>query len=327
MAKVFFIDRPPYKTTRHWLDYLKENHEVIVDMYFNPVYAEWADVIYIEWAEGWAIEASKGKGHFEDVYDHAGVKGEAHKQYSGNFNWQGKPIFVRAIDIEAYFGHFRQINWDNITGLIYIAKHIYDIMERDLPSTLPLTHVPLSIKLDEWRFKRRNGKEYKIAWVNENWSAKGMPLMLQALHKLISVTGNDKWQLHMVENKRSGEGWLFGYIDHMIKELKLENNVVKYQTVPSVDEFLEDMDYAVSSSHKEAFSLFTAEALAKGIKTLTHNWLGAKDIWPEEIVWTTIDDFVYKMMSGVYDPDHYRDIASIHTHDKEIESLKKITGL
>jgi glycosyltransferase involved in cell wall biosynthesis len=326
--KVFLIDYAGFKTSRHWKTWLGENHTLVTDMYFNPVYAEWADVIYVEWCETPAIEVSRLKGHYEDVYDHEGVRGERNKQYSGDFDWSGKPIFIRAIDIDVYYGHFRSVQWENITGLIYIAKHIWSLMEKhNFPASLKTYHVPLSIKLDEWTWREHNSEGRDIAWVNHHWSAKGMPIMLQALETLIRKSGDKRWKLHIVENGKSTEWWLFDYLQHIAKEMGIEENIVIYPSVPSVNEFLEDKDYAVSSSHKEAFSLFTAEALAKGIKTLTHNWWGATDIWPKEIVWTTVDEFFLKMCTGVYDSVEFRKIAALHSHDKEIEQLRQVTGL
>lgn len=326
--RVYVCDAVGGKTTKHWIKWLGENHELVVDQYFNPVYAEWADIIYIEWCETPAIEASRLKAHYDGVYDHMGVRGEREKQHSGDFDWSGKQIYIRAIDIDVYYGHYGSVQWENITGLIYIAKHIYGKMSYPWPEKLRFAHIPLSIDVEAWKFQERDGSGRNIAWVNHHWSAKGMPLMLQALHRLVEVTGDKTWKLHVVENGRSTEWWLFDYLNHMIKALGLEDNVVwHHDPVPNVDEFLDGMDYAVTSSHKEAFSLFSAEALAKGIKTLIHNWWGAEDVWPKELVWTSIEDFANKMWTGKYDSKHFREVASQYDKSVEIQKLREFLGL
>jgi hypothetical protein len=326
--KIFLCDYAIHKTTKHWFEYLKANHEVVTDMYFNPVYAEWADIIYIEWCETSAQQASEGEGDFEGVYDHEGVRGEREKQYSGHFSWKGKPMFIRPIDIDVYYGHFRGIKWENVTALLYIAKHIGELLNRNFtyPPNLKQYHVPLSVKLDDWKFRERDGTGKQIAWINHNWSGKGLPLMLQAFDKLIRFTNDKTWHLHIVSNGQSNEYWFFEYCLQWIKSRGLEANVTWHDAVPNVDEFLDDKDYLISSSYKEAFALILAEAMAKGIKALTHNWWGAEDIWPKEMVWETVDEFPIKMMQN-YDSNVYRKLAEQYSSDKEIALLREITGL
>lgn len=327
--KVYFCDYTHHKTSRHWYNYLKQNHQVVEDMYFNPVYAEWADVIYVEWAEGSAIEASRGKGHYDGVYDHEGVWGDKNAQYTKDFDWTGKPIYIRGIDIDILFGHFRQINFENVTGFMTIAPHI-DRITNDgsvaYPEKLKRAIIPLSVDLNEWTLNERKG--YKLAWINHHWSAKGFPLMLQAFAKLVSCYPNNLWELHVVENGRSTEHWLFRYIEHMLIKLNIKDRVFFYPTVDSVDQFLQDKDVVVSSSHKEAFSLILAEAMAKGMPALTHSWEGAEEIWPEDMVWITIDEFPSKLTElQKKSPTFFIERASKYSKEKEIQALRKMTNL
>lgn len=328
--KVYVCDYDHHKTTKHWIEYLKQHHEVIVSMYANPVYAEWADVIYIEWCENSAQILAKGEGHFDDVYDHEGVRGEKGLTYSGDFNWKGKPMHIRPIDIDVYYGHFRGVDWANVTSLIWIAPHIGRLLHENItyPETLKQYFVPLSVKLSDWTYKERTGEGKKIAWVNHNWAAKGLPLMIQAFKKLIDFSGDKTWELHIVENGRSTEYWLHAYVKYMISHFGLEDNVRWHESVPNVDEFLEDKDYLVSSSHKEAFSLILAEAMAKGIKAITHSWWGADELWPQEMIWYTVDEFPLKLvMNGPYNSQHYKELAEKYSSEKEIAALREITGL
>ncbi len=327
--KIYVCDNPTLKTTKHWVKWLEENHDVVVDMYFNPVYAEWADLIYIEWCEPPAIQASQLKGFFENVYDHAGVRGEKEKTYTGDFDWSTKPIYIRGIDMDIFYGHYHSVKWDNIAGFAYIAQHMRDYMGPfPFPEKLKIAHIPLGINLSEWSYRERDGKGRKVAWINHNWSAKGLPLMLQAFEKLVRQTPGEPWEFWVMSNGKSTEHWLHnGYIPHMIKALGLQGMVKDITDgVPNVNEFLEDKDYLVSSSEKEAFSLILAEAMAKGIKAVTHSWWGAEDIWPRDMVWRTIDEFPEKMMLP-YNSKNYRLLASRYSHDKEIAALREFTGL
>ena|SRR3990167_2912908 len=325
--KVFLCDYPNFRTTRHWRDYLVANHDLVTDMYFNPVYAEWADVIWMEWCEYAAIEAARGEGDFKDVYDHAGIRGAKNAQHGGHFNWKGKKMIIRPIDIDIHVGHFRSVEWKNVDSLCYIAPHFGRMLRNGFayPPELKIHETRLSVKLDEWRFKERTPGA-NIAWINHNWSGKNLPGAIYALKKLNELS-SAKYTLHVVENKRSNENWLFSHVKHIIKIFGLEEYVRFYQTVPSIDEFLEDKNYLWQTSMKEGFSLIMGEALAKGIKALTLNWESSDEIWPKELVADTPEELALKTIEGEYNSNKFREIASRYSHDKEIAQLREITGL
>ena len=95
-----------------------------------------------------------------------------------------------------------------------------------------------------------------------------------------------------------------------MKELKLEDNIIlSEEKVDSVDQWLENKNYLVTFSMKDAFSIPVAEAMAKGIKALPHNFLGAKDIW-EEHVWSTFDELKKMMFDEDYNSEEYREYVT-----------------
>lgn len=323
MLKIYLADNSLYKTTRQLKEAWEKdpNVQLYCDPYWNPVKAEWADVIWVEWTEGAIQEASKRGGFYP------GVVSDHQQQPDRNYSWPKAKIINRLIDIEAYYGHFRGVKWEGVSNLTYIAKHVFDMVDKEMQfatnfPNLKTSHLPIGINLEEWTFAK-HAPGHNVAWVNHNWTGKGLPLMLQAFHALIKRTGDKSWKLHIVCDW-SNEYWYPPYINHSIKELGLSDNVIFYPKIADLNGFLDGMDYLVSSSYKEAFSLILAEAMAKGIKVLTHNWIGAKDIWPEEIIWTTIDEFVEKLLKDDYDSDRFRAIAELHDKKFEIEAATKL---
>jgi len=318
--KILFCDNPQYKTTKHILKHWQENHEVRTDPYFDPVKAEWADVIYVEWCEGTMIEASKGKGHYE------GVISDNQPISQTDFDWSGKKIINRCIDIDAYYGHYRQVKWENVSDLIFIAKHIQQMVDKEMNfkekyPNLKVHHIPISIDLNAWTFKDKTKTHGKnIAFVHHLWTGKGIPLALQIIKKLVDI--DKEWKLHIVGNW-SNEAWLPAYVKHFVKDLNLQENVIFYGRVNDLDKFLDNMDYVLTSSHKEAFSLITAESMAKGIKPIIHNWEGAKDIWGTKWVWNTIDEAITLFLND-YNSNEYREFVSRYDKKYEIEALDKI---
>jgi hypothetical protein len=110
------------------------------------------------------------------------------------------------------------------------------------------------------------------------------------------------YRLHLL-GTRNTEKWLHAYLDHMAGELGLD--VTETERVDDVDAWLEGMDYHVLASFKETFSYATAEAAAKGIKPLVHNFYRARDVWPDKWIWNTLDEAV-GMIGGDYDSAGYR---------------------
>jgi hypothetical protein len=126
------------------------------------------------------------------------------------------------------------------------------------------------------------------------------------------------YELHVL-GKKSKERWLHAYFDHIVSELDI--TVHHTESVTSVDAWLEDKDYLLVTSQKEAFSYVTAEAAAKGIKPLVHNFYRARDIWPDDWVWTTLDELYAKFHSG-YNSASYREfIESNYTLEHMMKGI------
>jgi glycosyltransferase involved in cell wall biosynthesis len=132
------------------------------------------------------------------------------------------------------------------------------------------------------------------------------------------------YRLHLL-GTRNTEKWLHAYLDHMVDELGLD--VTETERVDDVDAWLEDKDYHVLASAKESFSYATAEAAAKGIKPLVHNFYQARDIWPDGWIWNTVDEAV-DMIRGDYDSAGYRRYIEEHySLDRMMRGLNEACGL
>lgn len=324
--KVLLIDYPNFRTTRHWMKWLQRNHELVTDMYADPEKMAQADVIWLEWCEYAAILASQGR--YDDSNFHLWNDKENRFGPGGSADWSHAKLFIRPIDIDIHYGHFRGVKWENVTGMAYIAPHFGRILQDGMqyPPALKIEETRLSVDLEEWAYRVR-APGPNIAWINEGWSAKNLPGAIYALHALVQITGWEDSVLHVVENKRSGEQWLHRHVQHLIRVLGLEKNVKFLGEVASIDVFLEDMNFLWQTSMKEGFSLIMAEALAKGIKALTLNWESSTDIWPRDLVADTPGELAMKTILHDYDSPLYRSFAAEYSHVKEIQQLRNLTGL
>jgi glycosyltransferase involved in cell wall biosynthesis len=302
-----------HKTTKELEKELrKRGHEVKWNMYYDmreaKDYIEWCDIAIFEWLEGMVEQCLK---------DGWGKK---------------KPIFCRAMDIEIWANNSNGADLSDLSGLAYTSKAYFDVLKEhhDLSKypNLKQEHIPLSIDMNEWKFKERD-RGYNIAIIGHFWGSKGEMMIPQFARELINRTKDKKWKFYMQGNWRHDVWeWYFRYMKHIIKELELEDNVfLNEEHVDSIDSWLEDKNYLVTFSMKDAFSIIVAEAMAKGIKALPHNFQGAKDIWGP-YVWTSFEELYYKIVNQYYNSNEYLEfVKKRYSNDVIIPLWEKFAGI
>lgn len=280
---------------KHWL---AQGHEVRMDRYWNPQNAEWADVVWIDVADNNLTSATNpGAAIMDDAANYQ--PWDLH-----DMDLTNKQVIVRAIDIEVWTGLQHSAKWDVVDDLIFIAPHIRQEMnEFELPERredLRIHVIPHSIDLNDWTYKER-GPGYEIAVVSERWGTKGTSEILQIALKLKQI--DPRYKITWL-GQRSDYQWEHAWRDEFVEHHKL--NLEFVNIVDSVDEFLEDKNYLLHCSHKEAFSAATAEAMAKGIKPVLFRFYGADELWPE-LCWSGIDEAIDMILeTDNYHSDQYR---------------------
>lgn len=269
-------------------------HEVQYQRYYNPELVKWADLV-------WFFTCDNNLRCATNPPDSPDFEGyDIH-----HMDLTGKQIVVAPVDIEVWQGHQDASYWDKVDDIVFMADHIRNIIDINaLPKVNPDVRVhtiPFSIDLDNWTFKER-GHGYNIAVVSERWISKGTDLILQIAYKLKEI--DERYKIHWL-GQRSGDVWDLAYLDDNIERLGNIEVTNILNDGRSVDQFLEDKNYLLHCSHKEAFSAATAEAMAKGIKPVLHRFYGADTIWPN-MTWQMIDEAVAQITGGEYDSKKYR---------------------
>lgn len=196
------------------------------------------------------------------------------------------------------------INWANIDGAIFVADHIRQIaneMWSEQLAAIPQTMIHNCVELDKYPFyEKRPGKN--ICYVGYLNHKKGVGLLLQCLQ--VAVREDSEYCLHVAGTHQ--EVRFKVYMEHLIKEMGLENHVEFHGWVKNVPALLRDMDYVISTSPWEGCPNNVIEAMACGVKPLIHNWRGARDIFPDEFVFNSIPEFLEILKSPDYDSRSYR---------------------
>lgn len=274
-----------------------QGYEVKVDRYYDPEKVLWADVVWFDTVDNNIKSATNPSEAI--LADSANFQPwDMH-----NMDLTGKKIICRAIDIEVWYGSQHGVLWDVVTDLVFIAPHIKKQFG-DIPPHIKVHDIPCAVDFDKYNFRDHSAGGYKIGIVSEKWTSKGTDLALQvALElKLLNVPATFHWL-----GKWSDYEWEKAYFLDFIDRHELNFEFTEWiEEANAVDTFLEDKDFLLHCSHKEAFSYATAEAMAKGIKPILHHFYGAEYLWPD-ITWSSVNEAVDMILEEEYNSDAYRD--------------------
>lgn len=318
--RIALFDPYSLKFTRDMIDYWEaQGHEIRYQQYYNPELVLWADIVWFETCDnnlasgtnpGQAIMADDANFQPWDMHD---------------MDLTGKKIICRPIDIEVWQGHFAAARWDLIDDCIFIAPHIRNLVDPyalpDYNPEMKIHTIQFGVNLDRYKFAERK-PGFNIAVISEKWSSKGTHEILQIALKLKQI--DERYKIHWL-GKRSDSNWEYAYFDDFVEHHKLNiefTNVL--QDDQTVDDFLEDKDFLLHGSCKEAFSFATAEAMAKGIRPIIHRFYGADDIWPNLPTWNMIDEAIDMLTDGEYNSASYRQYLIDHEYTVP-QMMDKIT--
>lgn len=315
--KLALFDPYNLKFTRDMKEWWETHgYEVRFNQYYNPEYAEWADVIWFDTCDNNLLSATNP--------DEALLADDSnYRPWSlHEMDLSNKKIIVRPIDIEVWGGaHAHDNMWNIVNDCIFIAPHIRDIMmadSRPQASDMQVHTIPHSVNLDKWTFKERK-PGFKIAVVAEIWESKGIDYALQIAYKLKQI--DERYHIYYL-GKEQDYHWHRLYREEFIKNNNLPITFIDW--VDNLDEWLEDKNYLLHSSIKEAFSAATAEAAAKGIRPILHAFGGYEPLWGDSgWVWQGIDEAVDMITDMEYDSLSYREYLIRKGYDTE-SMMRKI---
>ncbi|WAM30839.1 FkbM family methyltransferase [Caldicellulosiruptor naganoensis] len=259
---------------------------------------QWADICWFEWCDELVIYGSR------------------HELA------RGKKLICRVHSYEAFTDYIFKVNWDNIDKIIFVAKHIFELVNDKLQGVLRSKSVviPNGIDLKKFTFEKRN-RGFNLAYVGYINYKKG-PMLLLQLFKALHDKDN-RYKLH-IAGEFQDERYLL-YFKQMMKEWELEDSIVFEGWQNDINKWLEDKNYVICSSILESQNISIMEAMAKGIKPVIHNFVGAREIYPSHLIWTTIDEAIDIILSENYDSVKYREfIEKNYSLENKLCEIKKL---
>jgi len=261
---------------------------------------DYGDIIFFEWANQSAIIGT----------NYEGIK--------------GKKVLVRLHSYEIFTDFPKQINWAVVDRLIFVAPHIRDILNELNPGVIDGVKTEVvynGLDLDKIPFKERQAG-FNLAWVGFINYKKNPPMALQVIKKLVDI--DKRYILHVAGSFQDLRYKV--YLEYMIKEMGLQDNVIFYGWVDDMEGFWKDKNYLLHTSLQEGHSLAILESLTRGIKVILHNFRGSRELYPELITFDTIDEAVNIITGRFYDSKIYRDwvVRNGWTLEKQIKQIKRV---
>jgi glycosyltransferase involved in cell wall biosynthesis/SAM-dependent methyltransferase len=260
---------------------------------------KWADIVWLEWANDLAVFATN---QIPEI--------------------QNKKVVCRLHGYEIFGGYPQKINWTNIDQLIFVGDHIKRILH-ELHPNLNINPdkeiiVYNGVDLDKFKFLVHK-PGYNLSVLAHINYKKDPSAWIQIINKLKEI--DNRYKLHVGGDFQDPRYKI--YFDYIKKEMKLENNFILHGWINEVDKFLEDKDYTLSTSIHEGHPYNILESMARGIKPVILNYSGAKEQWPNELIYNTIDEAVEKITEQTYDSESYRRfIEDNYSLEKQIDNME-----
>lgn len=258
---------------------------------------EWADSCWFEWCDELLIYGSK------------------------QLIATKKNIVCRLHSYEAFTDYIREVNWEVVDKLIFVANHIKENVLKKIKLQEKKTCViPNGVNLQKYSYKERK-KGKNIAYVGYINYKKGPMLLLHAFKAIYDY--DNSYKLYIAGKFQDERDVL--YFNQMIKEFGLEKNIIYEGWQDNLDAWLENKNYIICTSILESQNMSVMQAMSKGIKPLVHNFVGAKTVYKNEYVWSSITELISKVSSEEYNSEEYREfIEKKYSFDEEIKNIDDV---
>jgi len=177
---------------------------------------QWADICWFEWCDELVIYGSRHKLAKE------------------------KKIICRLHSYEAFTEYIYKVEWNNVDKVIFVAKHILELVNEKLNKIIYSKSVviPNGIDINKFNFRERE-RGFNIAYVGYINYKKGPMLLLQVFKALHDR--DSRYKLYIAGQFQDERDIL--YFNQMIKEWRLENAIIFDGWRNVIDKWLEDKNY------------------------------------------------------------------------------------
>ncbi len=298
----FFCGADGSTFLEHICDYLKDRFEVrpFTGRTEQELYElmQWSDISWFEWCTDLAMIGSNGPKVCKTI--------------------------VRLHRYEAYTDFPRQVDWSKVDVLMtvgnsFVKRALLNTIGNITPPTSIVT-IPNGVNVDGIEFvdRQRGGNIACVGYLNMR---KNPAFLLQCMQKLHCI--DPECKLYFAGTFQ--DAMLEQYMGHMIERLGLRETIFLDGWQGDIAGWLRDKHYIVSASIAESQGMGMLEGMAAGLKPVIHNFPGASEIYPDEFLFNTCEQFCEQIQSRRYEPARYRQFVEQNYSQKQ--QLSKINEL
>jgi len=211
---------------------------------------------------------------------------------------------------------YKNIDFKKVNALIFVSEYYKEEFKRLLRAEPPTSYlIPNGIDLNEWKVRPEKAETNKIGMACTVKNVKNLPLAMQILMEL-----PDKYTIELIGTPFASQiaGQIFSYIDNL--DTKGRFIYQGHKDSGEIQSWMEDKDFILSTSINEGNPNNIIEGMAMGIKPVIHNWPGALDQFPKDLVFDKISEAI-AIFEGKYQPDKYRKHVE---NNYSLDNFKKI---
>lgn len=217
-------------------------------------------------------------------------------------------MIVRLSADDVYDRSPERVNWNNVDTLILIGNSFVKeaLIEKinDIEKLTKLMTVGYGVDVDQFKFTYRNrGK--KIACVSDLSAKKNPMFLLQCMQKLVYIDPDYRLYFAGEFEDKAVEH----YVMHMVEKMNLSSVVFFDGRVNNVNTWLRDKHYIVSAGISESILPGVLEGMCCGLKPVVHNFPGADELLPIEVLFNLAEDFCGHITSETYESQQYHSIV------------------
>lgn len=217
-------------------------------------------------------------------------------------------IIVRLHRYEAYLPWPQQIHWPNVDVLVTVGNsYVIRALEHwvpDIRKQTAIVRIPNGVDVDQIPFVRRE-KGKNIAFIANLRMVKNPMFLLQCMHQLHQIDPG----YHLFIAGRMDDLLVKQHLEHQIRMLGLDEVVHFDGWVEDVGSWLADKHYLAVTSVIESQGMGILEAMAAGLKPIVYHFPGAQEIYGDEYLFRTPEEFCQQILSDVYEPYAYREFV------------------
>jgi len=205
---------------------------------------------------------------------------------------------------DLYSPCLEKVNWAFVDGIVFETAYALELFERRYGA--PKVAVSAGHGIEPHRFSyRKHTPSLSIACVSP-LTAAGNPSLLVQIAAALAKTDPD-YRIHVAGDAPGIQ--VKTYLEHATRSLGIGETIQVDAGSKSLDSWLEDKDYVLSTSIAETSGRSVFVGMAKGLKPVVHNWPGAARLFNPDALFNDVESAIERITQESLHSQEHRDFV------------------